>query len=347
LNKKQLRNGNFLKLLPKTFIVSMRRKYMKGSTLFLVLSATILAAAATVFSQKDQNDVLDIRLNLNIGYPSGGDLTELKKEDVKLFENETEQKITEFSNVGGRLHLGIVVDNTGSMRSSLGFISSISQRLIEALDADDEAFIARFVSSDNVRLLHDWSADRQSLSKSLSLMEAEGGQSAVIDGLYLAADKMAQRRKEDNTGRFAVVLISDCEDRNSRYSQLALYNLAREYGIQIFALSLLDNLSKESGFISKSPKLRAETFANRIVLGTGGAAYFPSGRKTAGKDIDEMLLPLFSEIRSQYIIGYRSTNGKRNNKERKLRVEIALGEKGSTRTGSVRETFLVPSDEKQ
>lgn len=322
---------------------------MRLTKFFYVVSILCLAAAGSVYAQKDdkKKEPIEVRLNLSVRNAAAVSLTDVKKEDIKIFEDGAEQKITEFSKKDSKLNLGVVVDNTGSLRSRFPLVVNIAKQVLSSLGETDEAFLARFVDTNGVRLLQDWSSDKAMLERGAGQMYVEGGQSAIIDGLDFAAELMLKRAKDNSTGHYALVLISDCEDRASIRTESQLFAKLEGSGIQVFVIAFTGELGRDAGFISAPPKDRAERLANRLAFKTGGAAYFPTEKKTNKEAIEEMLKPLISELRSQYVIGYTSPNTKRNNKTRKLRIEIAPGEKGEVRTAFMRESFVVPLEEEK
>lgn len=323
---------------------------MKITKSFFNISILCLAAAFTLYAQKDdkKKESVEVRLNLTVKNAAEAPLNDLKKEDVKIFEDGDEQKIDYFSTRDTKINLGLVVDNTGSMRSRFPFVINIAKQVIGGLGEKDEAFLARFVSTDKIALLQDWTSDKTALiRRGAEQMYVEGGQSAVIDGLDFAADIMLKRAKDNSSEHYALVLISDCEDRASILKEDQLFAKLEGSGIQIFVIALTGELGRSAGFISAPPKDRAERLANRLALKTGGGAYLQTDKKTSVEAIEEMLKPLMAELHSQYVIGYRSSNTKRNDKQRKLRIEIAPGEKGEVRPGFIRESYVVPGDEEK
>ena len=322
---------------------------MQLTKFFYVVSILCLTAAGSVYAQKDdqKKDAIEVRVNLSVRNAAGANLTDVKKEDIKIFEDGVEQKVTEFSNKDPKLNLGVVVDNTGSMRFRFPFVVNIAKQVFGSLGEKDEAFLARFVSTDKIRLLQDWSSDKAMLERGAGQMYVEGGQSAIVDGLDFAAELMLKRAKDNGSEHHALVLISDCEERASILKESQLFAKLEGSGIQIFIIALIDELGRDAGFISAPPKDRAEWLANRLALKTGGVAYFASDKKTSKEAIEEMLRPLITELHSQYVIGYTSPNTKRNNKPRKLRTEITPDEKGEARIGFMRESYIVPPDEEK
>jgi VWFA-related protein len=236
-----------------------------------------------------------------------------------------------------------VIDNSGSLRLQLDTIIDIGKFITSNLREQDKAFMVRFVSSDKISLLQDWTTDKTLLNKSLDSMFIEGGTSSVVDGLYTSFEYLEKRTKENSSRRYALVLISDCEDRDSYYNLSQFLDKKKGTDIQIFVVALTSGLANEkrSNPNYSSPREKAENFANKLALKTGGNVYFPTGKENNKKPYSETLKPLIDELQSNYVIGYISTNENRANRPRKLRVEISDSAK---RQAFIRESFVVPKD---
>ncbi|HVE58937.1 MAG TPA: VWA domain-containing protein [Pyrinomonadaceae bacterium] len=306
----------------------------------------ICAIGSSAFSQekskekdrKTEQKPIEVKTNLLVLDANNKYVDGIKQEDLKIFEDGVEQKITSLTKKEPNLNMGLVIDNTGSMRLQLNGINDISQILVNNLQGKDEALLIRFVSSDNIMVMQSWTSDKASLNKAIGQMYIQGGASAVIDALYLAAEEIIKRKKENNLTESSIVLISDCEDRDSFYTKKKLFEKLEGSGIQVFVIALTQGL--ETGVREKS-----ESFANEIALKTGGTVHFPTSKENYKKPLLENLKPLIYELRAQYLIGYTSTNPNRNNKERKMTVQIADSEKGEKRQGFVRESFVVPKEQ--
>jgi Ca-activated chloride channel family protein len=272
-------------------------------------------------------------------------IDDIKQEDLKIFEDGVEQKITYFAKKEPVLNLGLVIDNTGSMRVQFDKILSTGAVLAVNLRPTDEAFLVRFVSSDKIETVQEWTSDRARLKAGLEQMYIEGGQSAITDALYLSATKMTERAKKDAAKRYALVLITDGEDRASFYTLDKMLSLVEKTDVQIFVIALTRDLSDKKDIITKvkNSKTNAEKYARTVALETGGNAYVLSD-KYSDDDLLKILKSLVAELRSQYVVGYVSTNQKRDNLPRKLTVQVADGAKGEKRKGVIRENFVVPKE---
>jgi hypothetical protein len=73
-----------------------------------------------------------------------------------------------------------------------------------------------------------------------------------------------------------LILVSDGEDRDSFYKEPQLFELLRESDVQIYVIGFVSELTKEGGFISKSPQAKAKAFSGTAGDETGGKSYFPN-----------------------------------------------------------------------
>ncbi|MET0751986.1 MAG: VWA domain-containing protein [Pyrinomonadaceae bacterium] len=295
--------------------------------------------AGFAFAQKIEQKPFEVRVNVNVTDAAGNPVGDVKLEDLKVFEDGVEQKITYFVKKEPTLNLGLIFDNTGSMRIQLDTITATGKSIVENLRAGDEAFEVRFVDSETTTVWEDWSSDKARLKKGIENLYIEGGQSSILDAVYLASTKILAREKKDASKRCALILITDGEDRKSYVNLQQTLALLKDSGMQIFVLGLV-------GDFDKSGRQVSEDFSNRLAFATGGTAFFIKNSlpDKAIPEAAEALKSLMTELRSQYVIGYTSTNQKRNGKPRTLRIEAAGNEKGEKRQGTIRANFVVPKD---
>ena len=170
---------------------------------------------------------------------------------------------------------------------------------------------------------------------SLDNLYIEGGQTAIIDAVYLAVenvDEYERSRKSENSKRRALVLVSDGEDRNSYYNEKQLFELLRESEVQIYVIGFVGDLSKEGGFISKSPQGKAKDFLERIAKETGGKAWFPA----SAAELPKLAGEISSELRTQYSIGYIPSNDRQDGTYRAIKVVVDDGPNNQKRIAIAR-----------
>lgn len=169
---------------------------------------------------------------------------------------------------GQTLVYGLVVDNTGSFRTVLDDVIEAGKTVVAGNKADDEAFLIRFVDSDNIQLVHDFTRNKNALGRALESMYVEGGATAIADALYVAAEHLAQKQGgQHSSPRRALILISDGDDRASAYKPDKLLAFLREKKIEVYVLGLPGMVKRERG---KKSYEKALAFINTLAQETGG-----------------------------------------------------------------------------
>ena len=324
-----------------------RRICISLSILVLSWAGALCASGQTAEKpdkKKSETGQVDVRVNLLVLDPANNPVGDLKREDVRVFEDGVEQTLTQFVKKEPGLNIGIVVDNSGSLRSQFSKIIKAAQLITVNLGENDEAFIVRFVSSDKVELVQDWTTDKKELLETIGLMFIEGGKSSVLDAVYLSAEKIVEREKSAKAKRNALVLITDGDDRESYYKLSEVLPLFNNSDVQVFSLAITRDLRNSDEYLlGPDRKKRAERLVDILGYKTGGKAFI-LGEKFNEDQLKEVLRSIMIELRSQYVISYTSTNPKRGGAARKLRVEVRDASGGTKRTGYIREDFVVPKE---
>ena len=315
---------------------------MKILISFLLISL-LAVSAVTAQDGKQLSNAVEVKANLLI-LDEKGDYAGVKDSDIKIFEGDIEQKLTSIVQLEGSLDLILVADNTGSMRDQLGDVTRLGKALIANLRATDNAQLIRFVDRAKVEIIEPWTRDKAALTQSLSDgIYVEGGQSAVIDALYLASQDLIKRKSAISNRRSAIVLITDGEDRASYYTEKDLFKLLENQSVQIFTIALTKQLPKN---LPSNPennrKTRGEAvdFVNRLSAVTGGTSYIFQ-KKSSKEDLQNSVNTLWLELRSQFVINYTSTDVTKNSNVRKLRVTVADGPNGEKRTAFIKDTIVM------
>lgn len=260
-----------------------------------------------------------VRVNVLVTDESGRSVADVRREDVTLLEDGRPQPVTHFAKEELPVSYGLVIDNSASVRPLLAYLQKAAGTLAINNGPGDETFVLRFVHSDAIEELQDFTPEPELLAKALLALHTSGGQTAVIDATYLAVQKAAARRTEDAGRRRAVVLISDCEDRISTYKREELVKLLRRESVQVFVISFLIELSEEQGFRRPSPREKARKLAEDIAEASGGRAFFPKKPSELVAAVEE----ISRDLRSQYVAAYAPTNASADGKFRKVEVKIA------------------------
>ena len=235
---------------------------------------------------------------------------------------------------------GLAVDNSGSLRSQLQSVIDAGKTIISSNRPGDETFLVRFISSDKIETLQDFTSNMDLLSEAIDNMYIEGGQTAVIDAVFLSAERVAEYKKGDDNDRRrrALIVVTDGEDRVSFYKQEQLFARLREADVQIYVVGFVNELEKDGGFIRKSSRDKAVNLLNKLSSETGGRAFFPQSTSELPKIASEIV----RDLRTQYVLAYNPTNKARDGSYRAIRVAVADSSSRDKRIALTRGGRLAP-----
>lgn len=289
---------------------------------------------------EDKNDIIEIKtelVNLDVRAidRNNRSIGSLQKNDFKVFEDNVPQEIDSFSKGEVPTNYSLVIDNSGSLRFQLEKVIEAGKIIVGTNRPDDQTSVVRFVSSEKIEIVQDFTPNKTDLNDALDNLYIDGGQTAIIDAIYLTAervDKYEKSRDPNDHKRRALIVVSDGEDRDSFYNEQQLFQMLRESDVQIYAVGFINELDKEGGLISKSPQKKAKSFLERLATETGGKAYFPN----SVNELNTIASDIASELRTQYSISYYPTNDKKDGTFRNIKVAIADGPNNQKRIAVTR-----------
>lgn len=299
-------------------------------------SLRMLAVAAITLSlilpAGAQSRTQPARLNVMVTDREGRSVEGLKKEQFQVSEDGVPQTITGFSTEEPPLLYGIVMDNSGSLRKQIDRMVEAAQLIVSGNKEGDETFIIRFIHSDKIEVVEEPTTDKARLSSSLGKLYVEGGDTALVDAVYLSIQKAAKYAENDRARRRAIILMTDGDERDSYYSKDALFKLLLQENVQIFVIGMVQDLPDSPGPGVAGDKMEAMDFLKKLARETGGMAFFP---KT--KELQQVAGEILARLRRQYVIEYlpAETPGKKGTRKVKVALTEAAGERSvvTTRTG--------------
>jgi Ca-activated chloride channel family protein len=261
-----------------------------------------------------------VQLHVRVIDRNNRPINNVSQAEFQVFEDGVKQPIEYFTREEVPISYGLAVDTSGSLRTQLPTVLEAGKTIINANRPGDETFLVRFVGRDNTETVQDFTANKETLGDALDNMYTEGGQSAVVDAVYLSAEHVAEYRKGDDSDRRrrALIVITDGEDRNSYYNQEQLFARLREEDVQIFVIGFVNELDKEAGFIRKSPRDKAVNLINKLASETGGRAFFPESLSEMPQIANEII----RDLRTQYVIAYNPTNKTQDGTFRTIKVTV-------------------------
>jgi len=245
-------------------------------------------------------------------------ITTLDRGAFNVFENDQPQTITSFRHEDVPVAMGIVIDNSGSMREKRDKVNKAALNLVRSSNPQDQVFVVNF--NDEYFLDQDFTGDIKKLQQALEKVEARGG-TALYDAMVASADYMKKNAKLQKKVLF---VVTDGEDNASTDTlEQAIRQLQQENGPTVYAIGLLGEER------ARRARRALETMAER----TGGIAFLP---KTLD-EVDDISRTVAHDIRNQYTIGYKPKTPKSVGGYRTIRVDArAKGYKKlsvRTRTG--------------
>ncbi len=262
--------------------------------------------ATTAWSRQEPVYKLNVNVDLTEVHVSVTDekdhpIGNLKKENFKLFEDRSEQKITLFKHEDLPVSLGLVIDNSRSIEPRKQRLDAAAVSFVRKGNPDDEAFVVHF--DDEARLNRDFTNSIPQLEETLASVKPFG-QTAIYDALILALDHMAQAKHPKK----AILLITDGVDNSSKHTLDEAIEATKRSRVAVYTVGLL----------SKSGGEKAENDLIRMAEASGGRAFFPQTVEEARADMESVA----RDLREQYTLGYFPTNPSHNGEWRSVRVEI-------------------------
>ncbi|MGI8555694.1 MAG: VWA domain-containing protein [Pyrinomonadaceae bacterium] len=280
-------------------------------------------------------DTQEVTLNVRVVDRNNRPVNNLPESAFKVYEDNNLQTLTSFSKAEVPTNYALVIDNSGSLRGQLDKVIEASKIIVGTNRPDDDTSVIRFVNSDKIEVTQDFTSNKNDLDDALDNLFIEGGQTAIIDAVYLAAEKTDQYEKSSDPNdkkRRALILVSDGEDRDSFYKEQQLFQLLRETDVQIYTVGFINELDKSGGFVSKSPQAKAKSLLERLASETGGKSYFPN----SVNELNDIAKDISSELRTQYLLSYSPTENEGNAAFRNIKVTIDDGPNNQKRIAITR-----------
>lgn len=250
-----------------------------------------------------KKDVDEVLLHASVIDDHQHIVTNLNRSDFSVFEDGKPQNIISFRHEDIPVAMGILIDNSGSMREKRNKVNQAALNLVRSSNPRDEVFVVNF--NDEYYLDQDFTNDLLKLKEALEKIDARGG-TALYDAVVASADHLKQNARLDKKVLF---VVTDGEDNESTETlEQAVKQLQQENGPQVYAIGILGD--------EEHPK-RAKKALEIIAERTGGIAFFP---KTLD-EVDEISRTVARDIRNQYAIGYKPTNPRGAGGFRMVRVD--------------------------
>jgi Ca-activated chloride channel homolog len=289
------------------------------------LALPFIVCTGSACAQEPFNISVDVNLvvlHATVHDRAGHHVLDLRQQNFRLYEDGVAQDIRLFRREDTPVTVGLVVDHSGSMRAKLNDVTRAAQTFARSSNPRDEMFVVNF----NERVALGLSGpDRftdspAELETAISRAPADG-KTALYDAIAAGLGEL----KRGLSDKKVLVVISDGGDNASSQTLAGITGLAEQSSAVIYTIGMFEENDPDA-----NPGV-----LKRLAQATGGEAFFPQ----QFRDVADICEHIASDIRSQYMIGYVSTNAKPDGTLRTVRLLAEAPGRGKlrvrTRTGYI------------
>jgi len=271
--------------------------------------------------KKGKDYTINVEVNLVVLHATvldkkGHMVNDLKQDDFRVLEDGVPQRLSVFSHADIPVTMGIVIDDSGSMREKRPAVNASAVTFVQTSNPQDQVFVVNFNDVYYLDTPGDFASNLEDLKSALDKIDSRGG-TALYDAVYASLD----HTKLGNRDKKVLLVITDGEDNASRYTFDELVARAQKSNAVVYTIGLLG--SEEPGGLFKThggEARRAAKVLEKLAEVTGGEAYFP-------KSLDEVettCRQVAHDIRNQYTLAYYPTNTRKDGTFRNVRIDAFL-----------------------
>ena len=231
----------------------------------------------------------------------------LGKNAFTVLDDKKPQEITFFSDDDSPVSVGVIFDVSGSMSGDkVRRARDALSKFIQTSHDSDEYFLIAFNS--RAQLLLDKTRDGNAVLDKLTFVQTKNN-TALYDACYLGVEKV-QRGAHPKR---ALLLISDGQDNNSRYTFNELRRLLKESDVTLYGIGILSGNDAGS-----SLGMEGQGILDDLASVSGGKAFFPR----SAAEMDDIFEQIALELRHQYSIGYKPTDFANDGHWHRIKVKV-------------------------
>ncbi|MHB8411812.1 MAG: VWA domain-containing protein [Candidatus Acidiferrales bacterium] len=254
-----------------------------------------------------------VRLPVTIVDKKGNFIPELKETNFRVLENGAPQKISAFSNEDIPIAVGLVIDNSASMKSKRARVNAAALTFVQTSNPQDQMFVVNFNDEYYLDMDTDFTNDPKVMKAALERIDSRGG-TALYDAILGSVYHMRKASRDKKV----LLVITDGYDQDSRNTLAQTVRKLQRSNTAIYAVGLFTPGDDSREDIRKGKKALQD-----LTQATGGEVYFP---KTI-EQVDDICRRIAQDIRDQYMIGYYPSNTAKDGTYRTVKVEL-VGVKG-------------------
>src|SRR6202012_1059618 len=234
----------------------------------------------------------------------------LKEENFRVLEDKAEQKLSVFKREDIPVSMGLVIDNSGSMRDKRPRVNAAAITLVEASNPQDEVFVVNFNDDFYLDLDKDFTNSVPELKEALERIDSRGS-TALYDAVIGSLD----HEKKGHKDKKVLLLVTAGDDDASRKTFEYTIKVAEQSDAAIYAIGVFseDDRKHSKGMVRHSKKILTE-----LATATGGLAYFPDNLE----QVQAICAQVARDIRNQYELGYYPSNSAKDGTFRTVQIQV-------------------------
>ena len=290
-----------------------------------LLVAAALCSGLPVIAQDQNQDPIfrsDTRLvvlHATVLDKNGNLVTNLPQTAFQVFEDGVQQQIKTFKREDIPVSLGLIIDNSGSMRDKRQSVETAALTLVKASNRHDEVFVVNYNDDAFLDTKKDFTNDIKELEEALTKIDSRGG-TAMRDALRMSIDHVKEKGKKDKR---ALLVVTDGNDNASIVTIENLVKSAQQSEVLVYAIGILSDEDKREA-------KRAKRALDALAEATGGNAYYPKNVS----DVEKIAQQVAHDIRNQYTIAYSPSKQELDGTYRQIKVEVSGPNRPQVRTRS-------------
>ena len=236
-------------------------------------------------------------------------VTTLPREAFTVLENGVQQEIKQFKREDVPVSMGLIIDNSGSMREKRAKVEAAALALVKASNPEDEVFIVNFNDEAFLDNPHgkDFTNDIKEMEDALTRIDSRGG-TAMRDAIRMSIDHVKEKAHKDKK---VLVVVTDGNDNSSVVGLEDLVKAAQQSEVLIYAVGLLTEEERREA-------KRAQKALEALAEATGGETFFPRDVS----EVERIATQVAHDIRNQYTIAYTPSNQAMDGSFRQIKVTV-------------------------
>jgi Ca-activated chloride channel homolog len=245
-------------------------------------------------------------------------VTGLDRDNFKVYEDKVEQKLSVFTHEDVPVTMGLVIDNSGSMKEKRPQVNAAALSFVKTSNPNDEVFVVNFNDEYYLDLDEDFTANQDELREALEKIDTRGS-TALRDAIIGSLDHLKKGHKDKRV----LLVITDGDDDASVKSFDYTVKAAIESNAVIYAIGVFSDYDRKN---DKKMVRHSKKDLTTLAESTGGLAMFPDSLS----EVDQVCQDIARDIRNQYTLGYYPTNAAKDGTFRSVKVDL-IPPKGRTK----------------